>query len=63
MNCFSSILPRMLCVDRVVIHNNSCSSELDRHLKVSIQEGFVEMVPRLIDNRMVLSRGWLHSEM
>lgn len=55
-------MSRLLGVDRVVIYNNSCGSELDRLLQVYIEEDFVEMVPWPINSHMVPSHGWLHSE-
>lgn len=60
--CFSFVLPRLLGVDRVVIYNNSCGSELDRLLQVYIEDDFVEMVPWPINKHLVPSHGWLHSE-
>lgn len=53
---------RLLGVDRVVIYNSSCGAELDRVLQDYSKEGFVEMVPWPINEHMVPSRGWLHSE-
>ncbi|XP_075881533.1 glycosyltransferase family 92 protein F13G3.3-like [Nelusetta ayraudi] len=53
---------RLLGVDRVVIYNNSCGSELDRLLQVYIEDDFVEMVPWPINKHLVPSHGWLHSE-
>lgn len=59
---FLLFLSRLLGVDRVVIYNNSCGPELERLLQVYIEEGFVEMVPWPINNHMIPSHGWLHSE-
>ncbi|XP_075873919.1 uncharacterized protein LOC142883145 [Nelusetta ayraudi] len=52
---------RLLGVDRVVVYNNSCGPELDRLLRVYSEEGFVEMVPWLIQEHLVPSHGWQHS--
>ncbi|KAG7244129.1 hypothetical protein INR49_004629 [Caranx melampygus] len=52
----------LLGVDRVVIYNTSCGSDLDRLLHSYSQEGFVEMVPWPIDKHMNPSSGWLFSE-
>ncbi|XP_047466900.1 uncharacterized protein LOC125023588 isoform X2 [Mugil cephalus] len=49
---------RLLGVNRVVIYNTSCGSELDRLLQSYSEEGFVEMVPWPIDKHLKPSPGW-----
>ncbi|KAM4723435.1 beta-1,4-galactosyltransferase galt-1-like [Anableps anableps] len=53
---------RLLGVNRVVIYNTSCGSDLDHLLQSYQQEGFVKVVPWPIDKHMNPSRGWLFSE-
>ncbi|XP_047466898.1 uncharacterized protein LOC125023587 [Mugil cephalus] len=53
---------RLLGVNRVVIYNTSCGSELDRLLQSYSEEGFVEMVPWPIDKHLKPSPGWRFSE-
>ncbi|XP_044023273.1 glycosyltransferase family 92 protein F13G3.3-like isoform X2 [Siniperca chuatsi] len=53
---------RLLGVDRVVIYNTSCGSDLDRLLQSYSKEGFVEMVPWPIHQHLNPSRGWLFSQ-
>lgn len=55
------LCPRLLGVDRVVIYNTSCSSDVDRLLRSYIQEGFLEVVPWPIDQHLTPSPGWLFS--
>lgn len=48
-------------MNRVVIYNTSCGSELDRLLQSYVHEGFLEVVPWPIDKHLKPSSGWLFS--
>lgn len=53
---------RLLGVDRVVLYNTSCGTELELLLQAYSQQGFLEIVPWPIHEHLTPSHGWLFSQ-
>lgn len=49
-------------MNRVVLYNTSCGTELERLLHAYRERGFVEIVPWPIDQHLTPSPGWLFSQ-